>query len=785
MPEDATHTPKQTAAAGAPRAALCPSLGAAMTGGPLPSALAQTRALRQAAAALGSVASASLTEDADWLSTVFDQLPDQVYVKDRQSRFIYANSATAARFGLDSVLDLVGKTDFDLFSPEIAEGFRGVEADLMARGEVMIDAIERIVMPDGQSCWHVTSKVPMRDATGAVSGLIGITKNITAKMRDEELRLGQTRLLEMIACNRPLKDILRELVLLAEQQLTDITASILLVDASGRHLTEGAAPHLPAAYNAAIEGVAIGPRVGSCGSAAFTGQPVFALDTLTDPHWADYRALPQTFGFRSCWSTPITTPDGTVLGTFALYSPAVRAPEKSELELIAMATHIARIAIERHRTEERIRFMAHHDALTGLPNRAWFRERMAARLSDAGAAEDYFTLVYVDLDNFKQINDSFGHAGGDQLLRTLAGRMRAALSPDDDAVRLGGDEFVLVFSHRSRHEPELIEELHRLRRALAEPVPFEGRRIETTCSLGIASFPQDGNTPEGLLASADAAMYLAKQLGRDTIAVCDESAAGEVPRPALGVEDLRRALGEGALFLDYQPRIDMTDGRILGVEALVRWRHAEHGIVPPAEFIGLAEESGLILPLGAFVLGEACRQAKAWQMAGLPPVGMAVNVSAHQFCHRDFTATLAAALAESGLEGRYLELELTESAVMADLPAALSAMRAARALGVHLSIDDFGTGYANLAMLRHLPVERIKIDRSFVETLPTDPVSEAIAAAVFGLARALNLSVVAEGVETEAQQHYLAEKGCAEGQGFLFARPGPPATIADRLARQG
>ena len=521
MPEDLTHRLHQPASppGAGPVLTGTAGLSAPPSGHSLPSALAQTRALRQAAAALGGVAVATLTEDAAWLSMVFDQLPDQVYVKDLHSRFIYANSATAARFGLSSVVDLVGKTDFDLFPRETARGFRAVEAELMESGRSVIDTIERIVLADGRPCWHVSSKVPLRDESGAIAGLIGITKNITAKMRDEELRLGQSRLLEMIACNRPLKEILHELVLLAEAQLSGITASILLLDAQTRRLSQGAAPHLPPAYNAAIDGVQIGPEVGSCGSAAHSGQPVFALDTLTDPHWANFRALPQTFGFRSCWSTPITAPDGTVLGTFALYSPTVRAPEATELDLIAIATHLAGIAIERHRTEERIRFMAHHDALTGLPNRAWFRERIAARLGTADPARDQFTLVYVDLDNFKQINDGFGHAGGDQLLRELAGRMRAALSPEDDVVRLGGDEFVILFAQRSRHEPALIEELHRLRRALAEPVAFEARRIDATCSLGVASFPQDGETPEGLLASADAAMYLAKQLGRDTIAV--------------------------------------------------------------------------------------------------------------------------------------------------------------------------------------------------------------------------------------------------------------------------
>ena len=254
---------------------------------------------------------------------------------------------------------------------------------------------------------------------------------------------------------------------------------------------------------------------------------------------------------------------------------------------------------------------------------------------------------------------------------------------------------------------------------------------------------------------------------------------------AIRVDDLRRAIADGALFLDYQPRIDMRDGRMLGVEALVRWRHPELGIVAPAHFIGLAEQSGLILPLGALVLKEACRQAKAWQDAGLPEIIMAVNVSPHQLCHRDFVPEVRRALTESGLDGRFLELELTESAVMSDIAAALAAMRAVRALGVALSIDDFGTGYANLAMLRLLPVERIKIDRSFVESLPSDPATKAIAGAVFGLARALKLGVVAEGVETEAQHRYLTEQGCDEAQGFLFARPGTPAEIEARLVKQG
>ncbi len=719
------------------------------------------------------------------LRAVLDQIPDQIYVKDRQTRFVFANRATLDANRLQAPEDLLGKTDFDLYPDEMAAEFATVEQDIMARGEARFDIEETVTHADGGRSWLLTSKIPLRDGTGAVTGLIGIARDITRRRREEAIRSGQAALLEMIARSEPLPDILSSLVRLAESQLCGLQASVLLMDAEGRHLRAGAAPSLPSAYNALIDGLAIGPMAGSCGTAAWLGQPVIVSDILTDERWEMARGIAAEYGFRACWSTPVLSAQGVVLGTFALYSATVREPTEPETALIAMATHIASIAIERQQAEDRMQFMAHHDPLTGLPNRAFFKERVAHMLQQARVTGKRVVLVYADLDNFKQINDTLGHGAGDEVLRQAAARMLEFTRASDLVARIGGDEFLLVFANQSRADLEILPRLKQLRAKLSQPVIVAGGSVSATCSMGVSCFPDDGDSVEMLIANADAAMYAAKQAGRDALQSFSDD--NRTPETA-GIdwrEELREAIANHQLFLQYQPQIDVESGRVLGVEALVRWAHPRHGLQMPARFIPLAESTGLILPLGLWVLKAACRQNRLWQDLGLPPVIIAVNVSARQFCDPALPALVREALDESGLDPAFLELELTEDTVMRDTAQALSAMQALSALGVRLSIDDFGTGYSNLAALKTLPVSRLKMDRSFIESLPHDTASSAIASAVIALAQKLKLSVIAEGVETDEQLQYLRSTGCQEVQGFHFSRPVDAAGIEELLRQAG
>jgi diguanylate cyclase (GGDEF)-like protein len=635
----------------------------------------------------------------------------------------------------------------------------------------MLDMEELIRDVRGKLKWLLTSKLPVRDGKGEVIGIVGIARDITERKRSESLHVGQAHLLKMIALGSPLADVFSSLILLIEAHVADVTGSILMLAQDGKHIVNGAAPNLDPAYCRMIEGAEIGPAMGSCGTAMWRGEQVIVSDIETDPLWADYKALVAPYGFRACWSAPIRSYQGKVLGTFALYSRIPGEPTAECMKLVGMATHIAGIAIERKEAEDSIQFMAHHDTLTGLPNRSMLDERVASAIEAADDCGGTMTLAFIDLDNFKLVNDSLGHHAGDELLKIVANRMLHCVRASDSIVRLGGDEFVILINGAMRRGESVDDRLRAVREAIAEPVVIEGRSFQVTCSMGVAAYPEHGRNVTELLARADVAMYRAKEIGRDAMQVFTAELANRAHEKLERQEELRRALAQGELFLQYQPQMDLATGRIFAVEALIRWRHPERGLVGPGDFIPLAEETGLIGPIGDWTLRAACRQNKAWQVSGLPPIVVSVNVSARQFQEKDWVERVAAALEESGLEARYLELELTESLIMQDVQQAVETMHRLEKLGVHLAIDDFGTGYSSLASLKSFPVGRLKIDRSFVKDLPEDGDDAAIARAVISLAHTLQLRVIAEGVETREQMDFLREAGCDEIQGYYLSRP--------------
>ncbi|HEY5364151.1 MAG TPA: EAL domain-containing protein [Aestuariivirga sp.] len=711
------------------------------------------------------------------LQTLIDWVPEILFVKDTESRFLVANEATVAdlllvdRVGPATRANLIGKTDFDLYPKEVAQKFRDSEINIMQSGERVLDLQEPTVDRFGHTKWISMTKVPLRNDDGEVFGLIGIGRDITLQKKENTLRDEQAAILELIATSAHITKILDQLVHLIESQLDGITCSILLLDGDGIHLRHGSAPNLPEAYCKAIDGTQIGPNVGSCGTAAFLQKPVIVSDIQTDPLWENYKGLAQQHNLRSCWSTPILSHDGGVLGTLALYSATVREPTTTDMRLINVSTRIAGIALQRKLDEDRIQFLATHDALTHLPNRGLLKDRLAQAISHAQRNDCCVSVIFIDLDKFKEINDSLGHNAGDELLKTVAKRMVACVRTVDTVVRLGGDEFVIVLSDQPKNIDATVEVLHRIRSSIAESICLEGHEFSVTSSIGLATYPTDGIDADSLLANADAAMYRAKATGRDNFQFYTPELNVSVHSKFLMQEELREAVNRSELVLDYQPEVDMRSGKIFAVEALVRWNHPKLGMIPPADFIPLAEETGIIVAIGDWVLHTACKQNKAWQDAGLPPINICVNVSARQFKEKNWVSRVSHALAASGLEAKHLELEITESLIMQDADQAVSMMVEIQKLGVQIAIDDFGTGYSSLSALKNFPVARLKIDKSFVAEIANNEKDKSVASAVIMLGQKLNMRVIAEGVETDEQINFLRDNNCDEMQGYHFSRP--------------
>ncbi len=456
--------------------------------------------------------------------------------------------------------------------------------------------------------------------------------------------------------------------------------------------------------------------------------------------------------------SPIEDPKGTVIGF----------------------SGIGRDITERSRVEERTRYLALHDSLTGLPNRTLFHDRLQHALAEAQRYDRQSGLLLLDLDQFKDINDMLGHTAGDQLLVEVARRLDACVRASDTVARLGGDEFALILTEMRRPE-DAAAVAWKAMQVIARPFRLDGQEMHATTSIGIATGPADGKDPGQLLRAADMALYRAKAEGRNAFRFYAAEMSAQVEaRKALEC-DLRRALERGELTLEFQPQFEFAAGRIVGAEALARWRHPRLGPVPPAEFIPLAERSGLIVPLGAWVLQEACRQTRFWRDAGLPHLPVAVNLSLAQCRSGDLAESTRRVLLASGLEPCALELEVTESLFLSPGNGHLNDLRRLHMQGVRVSIDDFGTGYSSLGRLRQLPVDQIKIDQSFVAGLGHSADAEAIVCAVIRLGRSLGLRVVAEGVETGAQCAFLRAEGCDAAQGFHIARPLPPSEFAALL----
>ncbi len=709
------------------------------------------------------------------LSLVVDKTNRAIFIADQSKRIVYVNNAFTEIFGF-SPEEAVGLTPSELLDGKYTD------RDVLSRIARLIDtegsAEEELLVYDrnGQEIW-------ISVVINAICGEDKKIKNIVALLTDitegKKLQSLHNHILETLAKDFPILEVVDQLCRKVENIAPDVVCAVLHVDSDGIMHTLGA-PNLPQHYARALNGSAIGPDVGSCGAAAFRGEAAAVTDIGTDPLWPSSRSELLAAGLRSCWSTPIKSTDGRVIGMFALYLREFRGRSLWHQRIVDACVHLGALAIEREEARRKISRLAYFDNLTSLPNRVQMQQRMNGVLAASPPGESV-ALMFFDLDNFKDVNDTLGHAVGDELLVNVTQRLRSRLRPADILSRQGGDEFVALLPNCDADGAAAVA--GRIIEALAEPVSIAGGLIQASVSIGISIYPENAHNGEDLLKTADAAMYRAKFAGgsRYRFFSAHMNRLSE-DRLSLGVA-LREAMQSGSLHLHYQPQVRANDGSLYGVEALARWTDLVFGEIPPSRFIPLAEECGLIEQIGVWSLRESCRQMAEWRRAGLHVPSVSVNLSAVSFQKGNLVALLDDLLAENALPPEALTLEVTESIVDSDAAAAIATMNRVRDLGIGLSMDDFGTGHSSLSRLRHLPVRELKIDRSFMRDIDRDNAAKAVATAMLRVGQSLGMTVVAEGVESEDQHRVLADLGCDVIQGFLYSPALPPAAFETWLTQ--
>ncbi|NOQ35952.1 MAG: EAL domain-containing protein, partial [Methylococcaceae bacterium] len=632
--------------------------------------------------------------------------------------------------------------------------------------------------------WLLVSSFLFAGLTG--SGLLMLTgrtlrteelvKSRTQALRKEIAeREKRNNILHAITSPMPLNEILSLIIEIIENDNPEALCSIMLLDAAGKQLQQAASGRLPEFYTKAINGIAIGEGVISCGTAAYLKQRVIVTDISIHPYWVNFSEQAKKAGLAACCSEPIMSADKEVLGTFSIYYSRPKHPSKSMLDSLEGLAQLSSLAIEKKTSDERIRYLAFYDALTKLPNRRLLYDRLTQELARIERHHNYGGLMFLDLDHFKTLNDSLGHHVGDELLIQVAERLKDCVRDEDTVARLGGDEFVVVLrtkdldSHPEQVSAYALTVAKRIQSALYIPYSLQGYEHVVTSSIGITMFGAENKDIDELFKQADTAMYEAKNKGRNTFSFYSEEMADQADKRLQLESDLRNALSCSQFVLHYQPQHD-AQGNIVGAEALLRWIHPEKGRIPLSEFMPTCEESGLILAIGEWTLRTICQQLMKCSMLD----HISLNVSSRQFHQPSFTTQIKEVLREYKLSPHVLMLEITEEIIVKDINASIQKLNELQDLGVRISIDDFGIGYSSLADLRHLPIDQIKIDQSFIRDICTDKDAALIVEAMLMMATHLGLAIVAEGVETLEQLEFLKQnKNCSVYQGYYFSKPLP------------
>jgi diguanylate cyclase (GGDEF)-like protein/PAS domain S-box-containing protein len=667
------------------------------------------------------------------LLAMLDNLPSMAWLKNTEGRYLAVNCKFVKACGKTDPAEVIGKTSVEVCPEWMIARFYEDDQTIMESGKQALTELE--FEEGGGVRWLEIYRNPILDANENVLGIAGYVRDITARKKSEE----QLRLTAKIF------DSSHDSII-----ITDTTGTIISVNPAFTEIT---------GYTAE-EAIGRNPRILNSGKQG------------TDYYVGMWQALvKQGYWEGEVWNR---RKDGAGYAGRLTIS-ALRDDQGRVTHYVGATSDITEFKL----AQDRVRHLAYYDQLTGLPNGSLMRDRVNQLIGTSERDRREFALLILDIDNFKNINDSLGHHVGDLLLQTLAGRLKTVVRDVDTVARMGGDEFVLVLPEVGAEGAKQVA--RKVIGHVTNTIGIGLHKISMTASVGIGVFPKDGRDVESIIKNAELALYQAKAGGKNDFAFFTEELNVLAVERLRLENDLRNALLNEELILYYQPQVSMKTRKVVGMEALVRWPHPTLNMIPPDQFIPIAEDSDLIIQLGEWAIHEACRQTRQWQRAGLPVLPVAVNVSARQMRHSSFLDSVESALRKTGLESRYLELELTERAVMADVADAVDIMNLVGDMGVNFSVDDFGTGHSSLAYLKHLPIRKLKIDKSFVRDIANEENDREIANTIIQLAHGLKLTVVAEGVETQQQMAILLGQGCDIAQGYLFSKPLPSHEVPPYL----
>lgn len=730
---------------------------------------------------------------------IMDASPDCIFVSDPDThRFLYVNGTACELTGFPRE-ELMKIPGYKLTGRTREQASQAFAAAISAGADGITDQVHVATSKDGErkGWWEPQHRGAQIDGSWMV---ITVSREVTRRVLAEQAVDRSKRMYAALSatneaiirartpdelyqgiCDAAVKagGLASAMVLLADEGSGDLRAAA--VSGAGRkqihQIVISVAPSRPEGHG--LNGVAFR-----------SGEPCISNNFLDDPRTKPWHAIAEQMRLKAGASIPILR-DGKPIGVLFLCAGERRAFDGETVGLLQNMTENLAFGLQslehemdRERAEEHVRYLATHDSLTDLPNRALFGELLDQAISMGRRYEKTLAVMFIDLDRFKLVNDTLGHAAGDILLKEMSSRLRGVLRESDVLARLGGDEFVILLQNLNQANDAAVVARKLLDAALV-PIAIMGQECRVTASIGISVYPDHGQDHSELMKNADTAMYLSKEQGKNTFEFYVPGMQSQSNERLALETGLRHAISNNEFFLHYQAKLDLKTDMITGVEALLRWHHPTLGNITPQQFIPLCEENGSIVAIGRWVLNTACKQNVDWQRQGLPPIAMAVNLSARQFSDPELLDDIQRALSDSGMDPKLLELELTESMVMLNPVRTIGILTELRAMGVRIAIDDFGVGYSSLSQIRGFPIDTLKVDRSFVRNLPESTQDRAIAEAIISMARSLNLTVIAEGVETETQEQFLRSLSCDESQGFYFSRPASAEDFSKLLKSHG